>query len=157
MKRYIAFLMMCIILISSTISVYADTKKDTEWYEMTEEELDVPKGENAGITPYGAYLMGVYTSLTKISSSKVGIRADVMCSDAVSKIQIVFTLQKKSGSSWKDVATKTVYDYNVSSTTKTVSISGVSSGTYRASAAALVTDKYGYSESSRSYTGSITI
>lgn len=94
MKKYIVLVLACAMLFSTTVSAYAETIKNDEYYELAEENIDIEIGGEKDNEPYGLYLMNVYTAITKISSGKVGIRADVMCSAAVSKVQIVFTLQK---------------------------------------------------------------
>lgn len=157
MKKYIALVLTCVMLFSATISVHAEMMEKDEWYELVEEETNTEMDGTIENTPYGLYIMNVYTTLGKLGSGQLGIRADVMCSSKVAKVRIDFELQKKSGSSWTIVGTNTLYDYNTSNAVKSVSASGLSSGTYRAYVAVLVTDSSGYSESSRSFTDSLTI
>ena len=101
--------------------------------------------------------MNVITSIAKVSSSKVSMRAEVHCAAVMSKITITFYLQKLSGSTWKDVGSTTVYAYNTSSTAKSVTASGLSAGTYRTKATVVVTVSSGYSEAANGYSGSINL
>lgn len=157
-RKYIIFLISCLLLVMQTISVYAEENSSTEWYEMVEEEFDSSDESIDGIMPYTQYIVDVQTTIAKISSSKVGLRADVYCDSTVNSISVTFYLQKKSGSSWVNVASGTPSSAtNVSSTAKQVTVSGISSGTYRAKSVTRVVDKYGYSESVTGYSGSITI
>lgn len=143
-KKFLVSILLGMMVIISAMPVQAaEVEKEINNFSDTE--------------PYTLYLVDVETTLTKLGAGKLGIRADVYCASVVKKIDITFKLQKKSGSSWVTVATGTASDANVSSTGKSVSISGVSAGTYRAQATAMVTDKYGYSEQLSSVTGSFTI
>lgn len=156
LKRKVVYLLVCVLLSMQIqpISIYAE---EVEWYEMVEEDFEISRPENTEIQPYTMYIMDVITSITKISTGKVGIRADIPCSSTVSKINVTIYLQKKVGSSWTNVGSQTLSASNVSSTTKKVTVSGLSSGTYRGKVSAKVTDKYGYTESASSYSGSISI
>ncbi|NCB93075.1 MAG: hypothetical protein EOM40_11040 [Clostridia bacterium] len=156
-KRYVAIILTMAILFVQVIPVSAGETSKTEWYEMVEEEFDVGEEYTTSAVPYTQYLVDVMTTLAKQSSSKVGIRADVYCSTVVKSISIKFYLQKLSGGNWVTVATGNASVSGVSSTGRSVTVSGLSSGTYRAKAKATVTDKYGYSESLTSITGSLSI
>lgn len=158
-KKYISFILIITIFLLSIIPVSAEENDDSEWYEMTEEEFD---GANAGegdfAVPYTLYIMNVASSIAKLSSSKVGLRADVYCTSTVQSITVTFYLQKYTGSSWKTVSSGTASAAtNVSSTVKQMTVSGLSSGTYRAKTETLVRDKYGYAETVTGYSGSLTI
>lgn len=142
---------MCI----SGINVYAGDNDIEEQYQLIEENFEVNEEEVPNIIPYSQYLIDVQTTIAKISAGKVGIRAHVYCSSVVQDIKITFMLQKKSGSTWKTVATTTASASNVTDAARSVTASGVSSGTYRGKAIAMVTDKYGYSETLSSFSGSI--
>lgn len=156
-KKYFVLILVCTLLFTQTISVYAENNATAEWYEMIEEEFDVSEIDEPDIMPYTLYLMNVITTLKKLDTNKLGIRADVFCASEVKTVSITFVLQKKSGSSWIDVASKPVTVYNVSRTGKSVTVSGVSSGTYRGKAIVRVTDKYGYTESLTGYSGQLSI
>lgn len=56
-----------------------------------------------------------------------------------------------------DVASKTATAYDVTGTSKSYTITGVSFGTYRTKASALVTGYTGYAETLTGYSASITI
>ena len=156
-KRFIALLLSCILLLCA-FPVYAEEQNMDEWYEMVEEEFDTVEEDIEDIAPYTAYIVDVQTSMAKISSSKLGLRADVFCASTVKSITVTFYLQKYTGSSWKSVSSGTAStSTNVSSTTKQMTCTGVSSGTYRAKTITRVIDNYGYAETVTGYSGSMTI
>lgn len=158
-----AIVITVVLLIMQTFTIYAndgqeiDIASQNEWYELIEEDFETDVIGSTDVTPYTAYLVNVATSIAKISSTKVGMRADVYCSSTVKTITIVFSLQKLSGSTWKTVGTSTVSASNVNSTHKSVTASNVAAGTYRAKASVMVTDNYGYSETLNGYSGSINL
>lgn len=156
-KRYLILILSCMLLLYA-FPVYAEENSTEEWYEMVEEEFEFEE-ENVGIiSPYTLYIVDVQTSLAKLSSSKLGLRADVYCASKVQSITVTFYLQKKSGSTWVNVASGTPSSAtNVSSTAKQVTVSGVSSGTYRAKSITRVIDQYGYAETVTGYSGYMTI
>ena len=157
-KKYIAIFLLLILILSQTFQVFAEENSTNEWYEMVEEDFEVAEDYSTNVMPYTMYIVDVLTSIAKISSSKVGLRADVYCASTVQSISVKFYLQKKSGSSWVNVASGTSStSSNVSSTAKQMTVSGLSSGTYRAKTVSTVTDRYGYSESITGYSGSINI
>ena len=155
-SRKIAYLLVCILLSVQIlpVCVYGE---ETEWYEMVEEDFESTEISDSDIQLYMLYIMDVITSITKISSTKVGIRADVPCSATMKTITVTIYLQKSTGSSWVNVASQTLSSSNVSSTTKKVTVSGLSSGAYRGKVAAKVTDKYGYAETLTGYSGALTL
>lgn len=157
MKKLVALFMTCVMLLSMTLSVQAGVIENDEWYELVEEEVEITEDGTVEPVPYGQYLINIHTSLANMGSGKLGIRADVFCASKVAEIQIIFHLQKKSGSTWNEVGKNTLYAYNVSSTAKTVAASGCTSGTYRAYVEVKVSDSYGYAESLRCFTDSLTI
>lgn len=157
MKKFTVIIMICLMTFLQVFPVYAD-EESTEWYEMVEEDFEVVVGGENGISPYMLYIMDVMTATAKLSSSKLGLRADVLCSTKMRTIDVTFYLQKKSGSSWVTVASKAASTAtNVSNTVKQMTVSGLSSGTYRTKAVALVTDYYGYGETVTGYSGALTI
>lgn len=157
-KKYIVVILSCILFLLQIVPVYAEENDNTEWYEMIEEEYEEIGNIDNAIMPYTQYILNVLTSMTKISSSKLGLRADVQCVSTVKSITVTFYLQKYNGSSWTTVSSGTASTAtNVSSTAKQMTVTGVSSGQYRAKTVTRVVDKYGYSESVTGYSGSITI
>ena len=157
-KKYVTFILICVIFVMQSFSVYAEENSTDEWYDMVEEEFNMGEDVAVGVMPYTLYVMDVQTSLAKLSSSKLGLRADVYCTSTVQSITVKFYLQKKSGSSWVNVASGTPSSAtNVSSTTKQVTVSGLSSGTYRAKSVTRVIDRYGYAETVTGYSGYLTI
>lgn len=149
-------MIVCLLTIMQTCPTYAENVSD-EWYEMVDEEFEMPGVDAYEISPYKLYLIDVITSLAKLGSGKVGLRADVYCAATMPSITITFYLQKSNGSSWVNVASGTASATNVSRTAKSKTVSGLSSGTYRAKAVVLVRDSSGYAESLTGYSGSLTI
>jgi ABC-type transporter MlaC component len=156
-KKCIAMILTCVLVFAQLVSVSAAEDNQSEWYEMVDEQFELDGEYVTSISPYSQYIMDVQTILLKKSSSKFGIRADVYCAAVVKTIHITFYLQKLSNGSWKNVASSTTSVSGVSSTGRSITVSGLSSGTYRAKATAVVTDYVGYSESLTSYTGSLTL
>lgn len=156
-KKFVAILMIAVLLIMQSLPIYASEEEPEEWYELIEEDFEFEGTENAELTPYTMYLVNVTTSIIKLSSTKIGMRADVYCSEKVKTINITFYLQKLSGSTWKTVGTASTSASDVNSTYKSVTASNVASGTYRVKATAKATDYSGYSESLTGYSGSINL
>ncbi len=156
MKKYIALVLSCLLLVLQCNLVFAE---ETEQYEMVEMENDdifttTSQGE---VAPCLMYIANIYTSVLKISSNQVGIRAETVCSENVKIITVTYVLQKWNGSKWVDVASKTASAYNTAQAVKSYTITGVSSGRYRTKAIASVTGYNGYSETLTGYSGSITL
>ena len=156
-KRIVAFILAMIMLFAQVAYVSAEEIGTSEWHELVEEDFELVTEPNPIVSPYALYLMNVITSIAKLSSTKVGMRAEVHCAAVMSKITITFKLQKLNGSSWSTVASKEVYAYNTSSTAKSVTASNLSSGTYRTKAAVMVTAPNGISETATGYSGSINL
>ena len=159
MKKYIAMLLSCILIMSQGTIIFAGDNDDTEvQYEMVEiSDENMPIGEGMDVVPLTLYLSNVYTSIVKLSSTKVSIRAQAVCAQTVKSIKVTYILQKWNGSKWVDVASATSTSYDVSNTHKSYSISGLSSGKYRCKANAQATGYNGYSESLVGYSSSISL
>ena len=157
MKRKLSILLSLILVFTWVVPASAEEKTDTgvEWYELTEEEFELNEDTATSVMPRTLYLMNVYAYITKISSGKVGMRADVHCAESVAKIQTTLTLQKLVGNTWYNVGSKEVSTTDTYKMSKSVTASNVSSGTYRAKAVTKVTAYSGYSESLTVYTGSM--
>lgn len=156
-KKIISILLVIMIMLMQVLPVSASEEDTDEWYELVEEEFEMPESIDQEISSYTLYIMDVITSLVKISSGKVGLRADVLCSATMKTITVTFYLQKYTGSSWKNVASATTSSSNVSHAIKQMTASGLTSGTYRAKAVAVAKDSSGYAETLTSYSGSLTI
>lgn len=154
-KKILAYILTTMLLFVQAVSVCAEETNTTEWYELVEEDFSVVTEPEPSVSPYMLYIMNVITSIVKVNSNKVGMRAEVHCADVMSKITITFKLQKLSGTSWNTVGSTTVYATNTSSTAKSITASNLSSGTYRTKATVLVTDSNGYGETLTGYSGSI--
>ena len=156
-KRIVALILAMMLLFAQVVSVSAEETNTTEWYELVEEDFEMVTEPDASASPYMLYLMNVITTIIKLDSNKVGMRAEVHCAAVMSKITIVFYLQKLSGTSWHNVGSTTVYAYNTSSTAKSVTASNLSSGTYRTKAAVKVTAPNGISETATGYSGGVIL
>ena len=159
MKKYIAMLLSCILIMSQGTIIFAGENDDTEvQYEMVEiSDENMPIGEGMDVVPLTLYLSNVYTSIVKLSSTKVSIRAQAVCAQTVKSIKVTYILQKWNGSKWVDVASTTSTSYDVSNTHKSYSISGLSSGNDVCKANAQATGYNGYSESLVGYSSSISL
>lgn len=159
MKRKICILLSLILLFTWVVPASAEEKVETgaEWYELTEEDFELTEDTASSVMPRTLYLMNVYTYITKISSSKVGMRADVYCSDNVAKIETTLTLQKLVNNTWTNVGSKTVSTTDAHQMSKSVTASNVAAGTYRARSVTKITAYSGYTESVTVYTSSITM
>lgn len=156
-KKILALTLAMMMLFTQIVPVCAEETNMGEWYELVEEDFELVTEPDQSASPYSLYLISVLASIVKINSSKVGMRADVPCSAVMQKITVTFYLQKLSGSTWNTVGSTTVYAYNTSSTSKSITASNLSSGTYRAKVSAKVTASNGYSESLTGYSGSISL
>lgn len=159
MKKKLSILLTLILIFALTVPVAAEESRenDAEWYDLVEEDFELTEDTAGSVMPRTMYIGNVHTYITKISSGKVGMRADVYCSGTVAKIQTTLTLQKLIGNTWTNVGSgvvSTTDDYQMS---KSVTASNVSAGTYRARAVTKVTAYSGYTESVTVYTGRITM
>lgn len=130
---------------------------EIEWYDLKEENilLEDIQDNNEGISPNTLYIAGATITLQKMGTGKFGMRSEVFCSETMKKIETTFKLQKKSGSSWKTVGTGTVSQNDSNKMYKSMTASGVSSGTYRCVASSKVTSYSGYSETVSITSGSV--
>lgn len=157
MKKYFSMLLVCLLCITTVLPVYAEDGPTDEWFEMVEEDFEVAIDGSEIAQPYTLYLVNVATYIQKLASNKIGIHADVYCSESVKTITTTFYLQKLYDGVWKTVSSGVVSASNTNRLSRSATISGVTSGRYRAKTVTKVTDKYGYSETMTGYSGSITI
>ena len=159
-NKFLVMMLVCLMALVQIVPVYAG-EGSVEWYEMNEENfetVEIIERNDTDIAPYTLYIMDVITSTAKLSSSKLELRADVLCSSKMRSIDVTFYLQKKSGSSWVNVSSGSASTAtNVSSTVKQMTVSGLSSGIYRTKAVAFVQDYYGYGETFTGYSGTLSI
>ena len=85
------------------------------------------------------------------------IYAETVCSQKVKSIKVIYILQKWNGSKWVDIVSRTATAYDVSSTHKSYTISGLGTGKYRCKASAVATGYNGYAEGLAGYSGSISL
>lgn len=156
-KKILALILSMMMLFAQVVSVNAEETETAEWYELVEEDFEMVTEPDASASPYMLYLMNIITSIVKVDSNKVGMRAEVHCSTVMSKITITFKLQKLSGTAWNTVGSTVVYADNTSSIAKKVTASNLSSGTYRTKASVKVTAPNGISETATGYSGSINL
>ena len=113
--------------------------------------------ENTDISTCTLYIADIYTSIVKVSSTQVSIYAETVCSQKVKSIKVIYILQKWNGSKWVDIVSRTATAYDVSSTHKSYTISGLGTGKYRCKASAVATGYNGYAEGLAGYSGSISL
>ena len=154
MKKYIALILSCMLVVAQCSLVLASETEQYEMVEMNNDDIFTTSSQGE-VAPCLLYIANIYTSIIKISSNQVGIRAETVCSETVKSISVTYTLQKWNGSQWVRVASKTASAS--AQTVKSYTISGLSSGKYRTKAIASVTGYSGYTESLTGYSGSITI
>ena len=160
MKKHIIIALCCTMILAQSSFVYAaeDNGVSSEVYEMVENTEDsMPRGNEIEVMPYTLYIANIYTSIVKVSSSQVSIRAETVCGEKVKSITVTYILQKWSGSKWVNVASSTATAHDATNARKSYTISGLSSGQYRCKASAMAPGYSGYSETLTGYSASITI
>lgn len=148
-----------LILAQGVITFAADGIEDEQQYEMVENTDWLPgeMSENTDISTCTLYIADIYTSIVKVSSTQVSIYAETVCSQKVKSIKVIYILQKWNGSKWVDIVSRTATAYDVSSTHKSYTISGLGTGKYRCKASAVATGYNGYAEGLAGYSGSISL
>lgn len=159
MKKKLSILLTLILIFALSVPVAAEESResDTEWYDLVEEDFELTEDTADSIMPRTMYIGNVHTYITKISTGKVGMRADVYCSGTVAKIQTTLTLQKLVNSKWTNVGSGVVSASDNYQMSKSLAASNVSAGTYRARSDTKITAYSGYTESLTVYTNSITL
>lgn len=159
MKKYLSILM-TVMLLALSIPVYAEENGEESYPMIFEEEgseIDnLFLNENPQIMPRSHYIMNVVTSAKYLGSNQVAIHVDAYCNSVVKSITTNFYLQKYTGSGWVSVSSGTTSVSNSNKLSKTGTVSGVPSGSYRAKSVTKVTDKYGYSETQTGYSGAFS-
>ena len=160
MKKYIGVLL-SIVLLAISIPVYAEENSEDSYPMIFEEEgseIDsLFEDEEHQVMPRSQYISTVQTQARYLGSYQVAIHVNVYCNSVVKTITTAFYLQKNTSSGWKNVSTGTVSVSNSNKLSKTGTVSGVPSGTYRAKSITKVTDSYGYSETLTGYRGAFSI
>ncbi len=151
MKKYKMILPIILLISLFCGQAFTVFGAEQEWYSLTEvkdniEAHTIVWDEEAEITPYSRYILGASVVLQKPSNGVLQMRSDVYCTETMSTITTVFTLQKKVGNSWSNVGKGTVSASNDNSMYKSMKATGVSSGTYRCIADTKVVSKSGYTE-----------
>ena len=157
MRKYLAILLSCIMLVGQSVPIFAENMPQNETYEMVETDEIFSGWIESEISPSTLHISDIITSIVKLGSNKVGIRAETVCIDTVKSITVTYTLQKYVNNKWTNVDSKKATAYDTYGTTKSYTISGLGSGSYRAKASALVTDYNGYSETLTGYSSSISL
>ena len=160
MRKFLTILLSGILILApGVIKCGADGIEDDQQYEMVENAdwLSGEMSENTDISTCTLYIADIYTSIVKVSSTQVSIYAETICSQKVKSIKVIYILQKWNGSKWVDIVSRTATAYDVSSTHKSYTISGLGTGKYRCKASAVATGYNGYAEGLAGYSGSISL
>ena len=160
MRKFLTILLSGILILAQgAITFAADGIEDDQQYEMVENAdwLSGEMSENTDISTCTLYIADIYTSIVKVSSTQVSIYAETICSQKVKSIKVIYILQKWNGSKWVDIVSRTATAYDVSSTHKSYTISGLGTGKYRCKASAVATGYNGYAEGLAGYSGSISL
>lgn len=155
MKKYISILLACMLFFAFSVPTYAE--ETDEWYEMVEVPEEEWGEEPELVNPYTLYIMNVITSIKDGGNGKVYLHAIVSCTTEMQTITTVFYLQKHTSSGWVNVSSGTTSVSDSATLSKTMSVSGVPAGTYRARTQTLVRSYDGTPESTSGYSGNITI
>lgn len=158
MRKFLTILLSGILILAQGVITFAaDEIEDEQQYEMVENTDWLPgeMSENTDISTCTLYIADIYTSIVKVSSTQVSIYAETVCSQKVKSIKVIYILQKWNGSKWVDIVSRTATAYDVSSTHKSYTISGLGTGKYRCKASAVATGYNGYAEGLAGYSGSI--
>lgn len=160
MRKFLTILLSGILILAQGVITFAaDGIEDDQQYEMVENAdwLSGEMSENTDISTCTLYIADIYTSIVKVSSTQVSIYAETICSQKVKSIKVIYILQKWNGSKWVDIVLRTATAYDVSSTHKSYTISGLGTGKYRCKASAVATGYNGYAEGLAGYSGSISL
>lgn len=160
MRKFLTILLSGILILAQGVITFAaDGIEDEQQYEMVENTDWLPgeMSENTDISTCTLYIADIYTSIVKVSSTQVSIYAETVCSQKVKSIKVIYILQKWNGSKWIDIVSRTATAYDVSSTHKSYTISGLGTGKYRCKASAVATGYNGYAEGLAGYSGSISL
>ena len=160
MRKFLTILLSGILILAQGVITFAaDGIEDEQQYEMVENTDWLPgeMSENTDISTCTLYIAYIYTSIVKVSSTQVSIYAETVCSQKVKSIKVIYILQKWNGSKWVDIVSRTATAYDVSSTHKSYTISGLGTGKYRCKASAVATGYNGYAEGLAGYSGSISL
>ena len=160
MRKFLTILLSGILILAQGVITFAaDEIVDEQQYEMVENTDWLPgeMSENTDISTCTLYIADIYTSIVKVSSTQVSIYAETVCSQKVKSIKVIYILQKWNGSKWVDIVSRTATAYDVSSTHKSYTISGLGTGKYRCKASAVATGYNGYAEGLAGYSGSISL
>ena len=160
MRKFLTILLSGILILAQGVITFAaDGIEDEQQYEMVENTDWLPgeMSENTDISTCTLYIADIYTSIVKVSSTQGSIYAETVCSQKVKSIKVIYILQKWNGSKWVDIVSRTATAYDVSSTHKSYTISGLGTGKYRCKASAVATGYNGYAEGLAGYSGSISL
>lgn len=160
MRKFLTILLSGILILAQGVITFAaDGIEDDQQYEMVENADWLPgeMSENTDISTCTLYIADIYTSIVKVSSTQASIYAETVCSQKVKSIKVIYILQKWNGSKWVDIVSRTATAYDVSSTHKSYTISGLGTGRYRCKASAVATGYNGYAEGLAGYSGSIKL
>ena len=153
-------MLLSVMLMTLSIPVYAEENIEENYpmiFEVEGSEIDnLFEDEEPQVMPRSQYISTVVTTAKYLGSNKVAIHVDAYCNSVVKSITSIFYLQKYTGSGWVNVSSGTISVSNSNKLSKTGTVSGVPSGTYRAKSVTRVMDIYGYAETLNSYSGAFS-
>lgn len=155
MKKIISIFLACVMCLGLSVPVCA--AEQTEHFEMTEVEYDWGDKIDQETSVCTEYIMTVETYIQKKTANSVYIRGNVMCDSTVKTIKGYYYLQKNYGDGWVTVGSNSATVSNASFFGKTMVVSDLTSGIYRAKFTGQVTDDMGYTEAVTCYSPTITI
>lgn len=152
-KKYLAIVLSVLVLIIQVAPVYAHENEVTGCYEPAGEDFE---NNNELDKDLALYITTPICTIEKANSSTIRIHLRCNLSKVVEKVSITLRVEKLSGSSWVTVRSLTSSESNVSSIDKNWTITGLSSGTYRAKISVVITSN-GTSETFTYQSGNITL
>lgn len=161
MKKYLktslAICLAMIMTLSSAISIYAQTYQMSDGTDVKEFSTEDSVGIFA--SPRSALISSVTLELTQEGYRKVNVYSEILCHVEMEKIYMSITLQRKDGSSWKNVRTEDLEwlkeDYPntaLSAATASFNVGSLSAGSYRIRTAFSVYELNGSGHESRTST-----
>ena len=76
MKKYIALILSCMLLVAQCSLVSASETEQYEMVEMNNDDIFTTSSQGE-VAPCLMYIANIYTSIIKISSNQIGIRAEI--------------------------------------------------------------------------------
>ena len=83
MKKVIAILLSCVLMLGQSVLVFAESTEDFSNFIITESDQNFANESENQISPNLLYIADILTYIAKASSNQVGIQGDVVCSTKV--------------------------------------------------------------------------